>query len=390
MITTRPWLFRTSMVVSVFVMLLLVACGSGTSVPAEATHTVLPSATPLVSPAASAILVSPPVTSAATSIVPVTSETIPATPSKLQATPSPAPIAFVNSPEQQRGNALLLDEEGVYGFVVLEADGTVVVSFNSTTPFITASLYKLIVMADIYQRIEQGVLDLDQLVELDGDQFDEDGDMYFSWDDAGTAFPLSEYLFAVGSYSSNASARTLLTFTDPTALRATAAAIGMDHTYLFVDPTQLPFWPPKAASDSTEADVDLARAYLEQSAIDGPVNITTPMDMARYQLALLNGTLISPWVSKQIVGILEDQLIRDRIPFFLGDDVRVINKPGNLEDAVNDVGVMYLPNGSRAVALLSEGVPNDDRATAVLQRLALIATGSTTIPPVPETPDPDT
>jgi hypothetical protein len=64
--------------------------------------------------------------------------------------------------------------------------------------------------------------------------------------------------------------------------------------------------------------------------------------------------------------------------------MRVYNKPGNLVDAVHDVGVVYLKDGPRAIATMSMAVPNDDRATLVLQRLAMIAIGETDIPPVPD------
>ena len=71
----------------------------------------------------------------------------------------------------------------------------------------------------------------------------------------------------------------------------------------------------------------------------------------------------------------EAQAIRDRIPALIDGDVFIINKPGNLIDVVNDVGVLYLPTGPRAVALMSEAVPDWEQATAVEQYLALIATG---------------
>jgi len=308
---------------------------------------------------------------------------IPATPSPLAATPRVLPLqSLPDTPEQARAEELIAGEPGVYGFVVLDDSGTVVMSHNGTTPFITASTYKLILMADIYRRIESGSLDADKSIVLDESNFDDDGDMYFSYDDLGNAFTLQEYLFAVGAYSSNASARTLLTLTNPDDLRATAVAIGMERTFLFTDPTQLSFWPPEPGLDAPAEDVALARQYLEAAAEDGPVNVTTPLDMARYQFALATETLISPWVSAQIADILEQQLIRDRIPFFLPEDVRVLNKPGNLEDAVNDVGVIYLPEGIRAVALLSQAVPDTLVATLLEQRLALIATGTPEIPPI--------
>jgi beta-lactamase class A len=344
-------------------VLLLPACaGSGDSASPEAgavlppTPTLLPQVTPMITP-------------------------VPPAPTP---TPEPTRAPIIGTTEQELADSLLANEPGVYGFVVLAEDGSVIASHNATTPFITASLYKLVVIADIYRRIEAGELDQFGLVPVEDWAFDEAGDMYFAFDEAGSSFPMQDLLYAVGAFSSNAAARTLLTFTNPEALRETAIAIGMENTYLFSDPRTLPFWPPVPGDDSSEEDVSLAQAYLEESAMVGPVNVTTPLDMARYQYGLMTGTLISPWVSEQIIAILEKQLIRDRIPFVVPADMRVYNKPGNLVDAVHDVGVVYLEDGPRAIATMSMAVPNDDRATLVLQRLAMIAIGETDIPPVPD------
>lgn len=292
--------------------------------------------------------------------------------------------AIPDTPEQHHATELLSGEPGIYGFVVLDADGTILASHNGELPFITASTYKLVLMADIYRRIEQGILSLDQPVMLDAALFGNYGDMYFAHEDIWSSFPLQEYLFAMGAYSSNAAARTLLTLTSPTVLRQTAVTIGMENTHLFVNVVDLPMWPPLPGVDGSVDDLLAAQIYLEQSVLEeGSVSITTPLDMARYQLAMLHGTLISPWASSQIATILEQQLIRDRIPFFF-EDIQVLNKPGNLDDAVNDVGVLYLDDGPRAVVTLAQNVPDTDRATLIEQRLALIAAGVEDIPPIPD------
>lgn len=270
---------------------------------------------------------------------------------------------------------LVANEPGVYGYVVMEADGTLVASIHSQTPFVTASLYKLILMADIYYRIEIGSLAADDLIVLDGAHFHEGSDNYFSMAEVGASFTLQEYLFAVGAYSSNVAARTLLELTSREAMRNTALAIGMTQTYLFTDPILILNWPKEPGPDAPAEEFYLAEQYLRESAREGPVNVTTPLDMARYQIAIANDTLLSPWVSEQVALVLQDQAIRDRIPFYLEGDVFTINKPGNLIDAVNDVGVLYLPTGPRAVAILSLAVPNTDRATHIEQQLAVIATG---------------
>ncbi len=287
--------------------------------------------------------------------------------------------------EQWAAHDLVADESGVYGYVVLDVDGNVIASINGTTPFITASTYKLILMADIFWRIESGMYDLDDTLPLTPEALGDWGDMYFSEADLWTEHTLEEYLFATGVWSSNAAARTLLTLTNVEMLRMTTQVIGMTNTYLFAVPDELPNWPPPMGADvSSQEEWQVAIDYLEASADEaGTVNISTPLDMARYQLAVINDTLISPWVSQQIGDILAQQGIRDGFPHFLDGRYSSFSKPGNLPDAANDVGGIFLPGGPRAVAIMSLAVPDVWWATLIQQRLALIATGETDIPSMP-------
>ena len=298
-------------------------------------------------------------------------------------TPTPLPTATPNgywpeTQEQSATNSLLSDQSGVYGFVVMEANGYIVSSYNSKTPFVTASTYKVVLMADILKRIEQGELSLDQEVYLDPALFDKSGgDMYFLWGDAGTYKPIGELLFAVGAWSSNVSALTLLTLTNADALNETAHDIGMTQTYLFANPYEVPYWPPQPGVDSSQDDIDIVTSYIVESyEEEGWVNITTPYDMAIYQVGLINGTVVSPWVSEQIVAILLDNTIRDRLPAYLWD-IPVADKPGNLTGAVNDTGILFLDSGPRGVAAYSAGIIDELHATEILALLGLIAAGNT-------------
>ncbi|MGN6033402.1 MAG: hypothetical protein ACTHQE_17250, partial [Thermomicrobiales bacterium] len=70
------------------------------------------------------------------------------------ATPAASPIAVGDDAGiPRRVAALLKGETGVYGVVIARATGKVICSRNSDLPFMTASLYKLILMADIYRKI---------------------------------------------------------------------------------------------------------------------------------------------------------------------------------------------------------------------------------------------
>lgn len=292
-------------------------------------------------------------------------------------TPTPDPITGIpQTAEQEAARSLLNNEGGVYGFVVLDSYGNLIVSYNSFTPFVTASTYKLILMADIYRRIEKGEYGQWDQIYLDPALFDSNsGDNYFNWDSAGGYTTIQDLLYAVGAYSSNVAAHHLLTLTNPDALNATAKSIGMLRTCILCDPTSLPFWPPAPGIDSSWEDMNLALDYIAVEMELGPVNLTTPYDMAVYQLGIVNDTVISPWVSQQIFEVLSQQKIRDRLNVY-NQGVLVMSKPGNLAGVVNDTAVLYLPSGPRAVAAFSINVPDDEHATEVIQRLGAIAAGN--------------
>ncbi|MBX3070962.1 MAG: serine hydrolase [Thermomicrobiales bacterium] len=282
---------------------------------------------------------------------------------------------------------LIDQEDGVFGVVILDAEGEVLYSRNSTIPFVTASLYKLVVMADILKRVERGEISLDQEILLEPALFQdgEDGDTYFTAADIGGTATVRDFLYYVGDYSSNVSARALLRFTDWQSLTETARQSGMTQTYFYVDPTTTSLWPPTPGADSSAGEAAVAESFvMDQFTSSGPVNLTTAMDMASYQLGLINGTVVSPYVSAQILSILRLQEIDDRIPVLLDSRFTVANKPGNLIHAVHDVGIIFTPGEPRVLAALSEGLIWDGRAHEVIQRLALIATGNRDVPPVSE------
>jgi beta-lactamase class A len=305
-------------------------------------------------------------------------------------TPIPSPTQIPYSDEwnpdlAQVADRLIDAEEGVFGVVFLDRDGEVLYSRNSETPFITASLYKLVLMADILKRVEQGELTLDQEVRLDETFFTEGiaGDTYWTAQDVGTTAPIRELLLAVSAYSSNVSARSLLQFTTWESLTLTARQSGMERTYFLVNPRLLDEWPPAPGSDSSQAEVDIARQFIEESFDEsGPVNLSTPKDMASYQFGLLDGTVVSPYVSEQLLSMQRYQQIDDRIPALLDDRFTVAHKPGNLIHVVHDVGIIYTPSEPRVLAAMSEALIWDGRAHELIQRLALIATNQSDIPPI--------
>ena len=283
-------------------------------------------------------------------------------------------------------DALVEGEPGVYGVVLMRPDGEILYNRNGDTPFVSASLYKLILLADVCKAIDEGMLSPDMPLYLEPEFFDahDNWDSYFDPAFAGGYTTIQEAMYAAGAYSSNVAAMALLTVTSADDLNQTAASLGLTNTFLFTDPTTTPSWPPVADGDTSPEDANDARRVVLGYASDGQVNLTTPLDMANYFALLVNGELFNERVSEMVTAILREQTVSDRFPALLPPETAMVHKTGNLEHVIHDVGVIYAPDGPVILAAMVEAPANDERAIQVVQRLALIAYGEFDLPPITE------
>ncbi|HET8521619.1 MAG TPA: serine hydrolase [Thermomicrobiales bacterium] len=301
-------------------------------------------------------------------------------PSAPQNVVTPAPTGTANEIDQ-----LLFGESGIYGVVLMEADGTPIYTRNCTTPFVAASLYKLVLLANIYQMREAGELGFDQVVALQPEYFPGDAeppDSYFDLSMAGGADTIDDLVFATGAYSSNVAARALLDLTTHESLNATARDLGLVDTHLFVDPATLPDWPPTPDANTRAADTEEAMRFAAQSAREGPINVTTPCDVTRYFQLLYHGQIVNQQASAELLDILSQQAVDDRFPVLLPAGAAMAHKTGNLDHVVHDAGIIYHGDHATILTAMSEGMDDDERSTEIIQRLALIAYDSPESPPL--------
>jgi beta-lactamase class A len=100
---------------------------------------------------------------------------------------------------------------------------------------------------------------------------------------------------------------------------------------------------------------------------------TSAMDMLRLLEAVGRGDAISKTASSEMVHLMLRQRVNDRLPSMLPESVKVAHKTGNLPGVVNDVGLLYGPNSTVAVAVLISDTTNEAAAATVIARVALVA-----------------
>src|SRR5207248_2774255 len=97
---------------------------------------------------------------------------------------------------------------------------------------------------------------------------------------------------------------------------------------------------------------------------------TSGLDMLRFLDLLAHGKAVSSAASADMLHLLLRQRVNDRLPRLLPNDVQVAHKTGNLPGTVNDVGVVYGPTATVAIAALVSDATDETAAATGIARVA--------------------
>ncbi|HEU5287489.1 MAG TPA: serine hydrolase [Candidatus Limnocylindria bacterium] len=200
---------------------------------------------------------------------------------------------------------------------------------NADEHVITASLYKLGVLAEAERRVDAGDLKYSDLISIEPEDITEDG----SFEPVGTALTVDEALEKMITISDNGSALALWRVLGPANIDATLVKIGLRDFHVALD-----------------HDED---------------NVATPRAVGSYFAMLANRQLISAAASDRMLARLARQEINDRLPAALPDGVVVAHKTGNLPGITHDAGIIFTPSGPRVVVAMTWDTYEEDAATFI-------------------------
>jgi beta-lactamase class A len=100
---------------------------------------------------------------------------------------------------------------------------------------------------------------------------------------------------------------------------------------------------------------------------------TSALDMLHFMDLVARGKAVSAAASADMVHLLLRQRVNDRLPRLLPDDVQVAHKTGNLPGTVNDVGIVYGPSSTVAVAALISDTADEAGAATAIARVGSVA-----------------
>lgn len=264
--------------------------------------------------------------------------------SPTQTTPTPIKSGPTPFPENSPGltsaiSNALNGSHGNYGIVIKNLKTNESYYQNATNTYQSGSLYKLWVMGEVFQELQQGKLGENSTVSKDLSQLYKEFDFQpdgTEQTDGTLRMSISDALYQMITISSNNAA---LLLTDKVTVKGLQVFLSQNHF--------------------THSHVGIA---------NHPPT-TTPFDIASFFEKLYKGQLANTDSTNTMISLLKQQKLNDKIPKYLPNDTVIAHKTGELDSVTHDAGIVYSPDGDYLIVVLSQ---SDDPDLAK-ERIALVS-----------------
>ena len=216
--------------------------------------------------------------------------------------------------------------------VALQSGATA--SIDADRGYPAASLFKLPILLEVLAEADAGQLDLDRRVEIRPEDWTEGSGVLQAR--IGDQLAVREFSRLMIQESDNIAALVLLDVVGIARVNTLVQSLGLQATHL-----------------------------VDHRGGEPGDHTTSADDMAHLLVLLATGQAVNQRVSEQTLGMLELKQsmnwLSEDLPFW----VQVAHKWGDLPEARNDVGIVFSPRGSYAIAVLTENSPPGEAARAI-------------------------
>ncbi|HET6314350.1 MAG TPA: serine hydrolase [Chloroflexia bacterium] len=215
---------------------------------------------------------------------------------------------------------------GTWGVAIKKLDTGQYASFNADERQVSASLYKLWVLGELFRQVAEGTVSLDSRETVTAE-------------DAAYDVLTGELRLPAGSDVQIARAAYLMvTLSDNTAASLLVRVLGPGNISRFMSRNGL--------SDSV----------FDWEADEGP--FTTPNDVLKLLEMLATSQMVDAQSSSEMVDLMLGQQINNLLPSGLPDDTPMAHKTGALEDLLHDAGIVYGASGPYILVAMSSELPD--------------------------------
>lgn len=236
--------------------------------------------------------------------------------------------------------------DGVMGLAIEDLTTGDHYTLNEDEVFAQASSIKITVLADLYLQAQQGKLKLTDLYTVQSSDLVPDSDIMNGLTPGVTRITLRDLATMMVAVSDNSACNVLIDRVGMQNVNAMLESLGLSHTRL------------------RRKMMDL------EAAKQGRENISTPREMMTLLDALYHGKVLN----KEFTGEFFKMLSTNKesfIPKYLPPDLKVANKPGELEAVRNDSGVVFVEGRPYVICVMTGYLLNERDGEEAISKVSL-------------------
>jgi beta-lactamase class A len=218
--------------------------------------------------------------------------------------------------------------DGVLAVAILDLSTGHTLLLNADEVLPTASSIKIAILAELYRQAQQGKLKLTNLYTL------QSSDLVGGSGIAGALTP------GVTRLTLRDVAALMISVSDNSATNIIIDRVGMENVNALLDSLNL-------------THIRLRRKMMDlKAASEGRENVASPREMMLLLEALYRGRVLNKEMTTDFFNLLSVHK-ESYIPRELPEDLRVANKPGELEGVRNDSGIVFTGNRPYAISVMT-------------------------------------
>jgi beta-lactamase class A len=214
--------------------------------------------------------------------------------------------------------------------------------------FAQASSIKIAVLANLYLQAQQGKLKLTDLYTVQSSDLVQDSDIMNGLTPGVTRVTLRDLATMMVAVSDNAATNVLIDHVGMQNVNAMLDSLSLTHTRL------------------RRKMMDL------QAAKEGRENISTPREMMTLLDAIYHGKVLNKESTEDFFKVLSTN--KDSfIPRDLPADLKIANKPGELEAVRNDSGIVFVEGRPYVICVMTSFLSNERAGEEAISKVSLDA-----------------
>lgn len=214
--------------------------------------------------------------------------------------------------------------------------------------FAQASSIKITVLADLYLQAQEGKLKLTDLYTVQSSDLVPDSDIMNGLTPGVTRITLRDLATMMVAVSDNAATNVLIDRVGMQNVNSMLDSLGLSHTRL------------------RRKMMDL------QAAKEGRENISTPREMMQLLDAIYHGKLLNKESTADFFKMLSTNK-SSFIPRDLPADLKIANKPGELEAVRNDSGIVFVAGRPYVICVMTGFLRNERDGEEAISQVSLAA-----------------